>query len=443
MYSRESKAVAVLCLLVGMLAFAFGAIWNGFPLLLHDSGSYILDGFTGDYIAVRTVAYSLFVYYTSLFGTSVWHVILLQSLMLSFVFWRIQTEVFGYQSPWKICLNSLCASLLFGGTWIESQITADAMTPIVILSFLLLLLPTKESKANRLLIGLIFFVSCLCHFSHLPILTIAYLSVCLLSVPSKTRVARLRLKGAGLMLAGAWLLAPLVNAAFSGHLKPVEAYQPHLLGRLAETGVLGRLLTEHCQETKYLFCPYWPPKSLSAKDMIWDEDGLIPKTLGHTDNPAYAQMIRDSIRHYPGMLLVAELKSTALQLYRTKFGDRLYSYASQPWVETVIRKCIPHEYVNFRSARQQMGSLSFAWPNLLLLLSLFASALIFGDRTFRAQLSLASSATWSVIFVALCVVVNATVCASTSLVADRYQARVTWILPALLLPFYFESRKKT
>ena len=440
--NRERRAV-FLAILIATLLFGSAAFWNGFPLLFHDSSNYISDGFSGYFVAIRTVAYAVFVKVSSLSGNSLWNVLIAQNLVLSFLIWRMQTAVTGSRSL-KLYLGACAATAcVFGATWVQSQISADAMTAISVLSFCLLLLPDKLSLLQRAAVLSAFALSTLSHLSHLAILGLAF--TVLFGVrrllPSGSGF---RWKQAGSALASLLILASVLNALSHGGFQPVSSYQPVLLGRLANIGALDRLMSERCPEKNYLFCLNWPKGGFSGKQLVWGADSPVRFTEGHHDNPQYAEMVWDAAKLSPFLILKATVRDPWIQLMRWKFGDRIDSYRDNSFMIKALHENFPDELESFREARQQRGELGFEIPNLLLAISLFLIPIALLSKRGSGLNSPGKQAFW---IISTCVLANSAVCGAISGPLDRYGARVIWLLPSVFflswVGQFFDSKYKS
>jgi len=425
-------------ILLGSALFSIGAVWNKAPILFYDSINYITDGLNGRYVSIRMVTYPLFVKITSFSGLSLWGTLLAQNLMLSFLLWRMQIDLTKKVTVAGFMLICALSALVFGGTWIQSQIMADAMTPVCVLSFILILLPSTRTLSYELMIWATFAISALSHASHLIILSLAFITITAMSRFVRTPQFAFQIKKTGGILVAIFLLSPLINKAATGDFIPVQSSQPHLLARLIETGIIDRLLSEKCGEKKYIFCANKPIPETEANDFLWGNHGMMRgNTYRNVDNPEYAIVIRDSFRYYPMAIFLADLRSFFSQLVHYKLGDRLNTIEMREQILFIIMYD-PLGFAAFSKAKQIEGKLHFTWPNRLLITSFVLMFLILLSRRFRETLLKDKRKYWAFMILVVYVISNAAVCASLSNVRDRYQARVVWLLPTLLFLLSFE-----
>jgi hypothetical protein len=450
--------IEIFLIILAATIFSLGALWNGYPLIFHDSYSYIADGFTGQYQAVHPAAYTLFVKYTSLFGVSLFGPVFFQAILFSFLWRRLQVESTGNCSGFVFLTSVVLAALISGGAWILGLLVADAMTPIFVISSLLICLPTSRSKVMNLCIVVIFLLSGITHLSHLGIvgfvlgvLVIIKILLVFLKVFLKKPQFALTVNGLFkrwcLMTIAVFFCACSLNLSLGGSFKPAEALAPHILGRLAEAGSLGRLIQEDCKNTNYLFCHFWPKNQqiITAKQFIWEKNSPLFATKKQEDNKEYLQMIQGAVLKQPLAWVNASIKSTFTQLISFKLGDRIFSYLNNPWNSGAVGRFFPDEFELFRNARQQRSELFFIWPNILLYSSLAFFVICCFTPSVRKILFCTQlrKASWGGL--GALIFFNALFCGVfTSGLLERYQARVIWLIPAYLgLLILCESKKKT
>ena len=258
------KSAMVVLILASTILLVSLAFFNGFPLVLGDTGAYIIDAprflkfFTINW--ARPVFYSIFILPLHL-KLSVWPIVLVQGLIVAHLLFitlhvtNQKQQVSFVSFLVVILILTVCTSL----PWLVGQIMADVFTGIVILG--LFLLGFGLDRLTKLEIVYIFFLTAGAisfHLSHVPlalglvIVTIA-LQV-LLRWHDWFRVKKLALLIGPIMLATSALLA--VNIAGSGQVTLSPGSPVFLLARLIEDGTARMYLDETCPEKGYALCPY-------------------------------------------------------------------------------------------------------------------------------------------------------------------------------------------
>ena len=126
------------------------AVWNGFPIVFADTGTYLSQAINRYAGWDRPVFYSLFM--LPLHGTiTVWPVVVVQALLAAWVLWLVVLalvpDVFWV---WFVA----GAGVLSGTTWLPwlvSELMPDLFTPLLVLTLCLLaLVPERLTLAGRI-----------------------------------------------------------------------------------------------------------------------------------------------------------------------------------------------------------------------------------------------------------------------------------------------------
>ena len=443
--SKFLQLLIFLC--AGVLIFSSAAIWNGYPLVYHDSFEYIsgrASVLSQAPVSYHPIVYSLLVeVLVSIFG-SLWAVVGFHSLILSFCLWiALDSAGFWINGIALRLLALFVIAIPLSATWIQSTILADGLTSPAVLSFILLNITPKLKRWESWLLVAILALACASHYSHIVLIALlwsAFLCGTEFRRSCSRKYGRLGLSALAIGLSVFFILASTCYEKSARNLAVVPSYHIFLLGRIAETGVLWRLLDERCDSRDYIFCSYRHNPIDDAGDLIWSLSGPIRQTLGPGNHPEYALMIRDSIRFYPFQFIVQNIRSVMRLLVRFRIGPWLVEVGKNP---AVLRERVPAELPFYLNARQQTQSLSFYWENICLY-SFVAGAFVMALHLFCIShgRGLTPYARELVLMGFLAIVLNAFVCGSLSAVRDRYQARVVWMLPAFLLLGVGESFRR-
>lgn len=348
--------------LLGALPLLWIAVYNGFPLVDYDAGTYIGSGFSFSFPLDRPIFYGLFIALTSA-GVSLWGTLLAQAWLTSLAIFKLLGLIDGseevnstsrFQFVRQLIVIGLLA-ILTPISWYVSTVMADVFTPLLVIGVAGLILAGKN-QGYAFWRGLTF-ASALMHGSHYLILGsifgLIFLGELAASKFSWGQLRRLKVWRVGAVLGVAILMlstANLKNQVFT----PSPASHIFLLGRLTETGLLERHLTIACQKESNNSGPLCEhldhfPKTLS--DFIWSSE--MPHAKQGWMN------VKDYYRAV-GTQIVKEEPISFLQAGIAEFWQHLTHLSSfaVPMPEEhpaskVIKERFPTAFSAFQSGRQQ------------------------------------------------------------------------------------------
>lgn len=114
-------------------------MYNGFPLVFSDTGVYVSAAVDRYLPRDRSVWYSVLATMFDL-RLSPWLSIFVQSLITSWVIWRLVPAIFGIISPFRLILLALLLTVVTGLPWFAGQMLPDISTSLMILALALLCL---------------------------------------------------------------------------------------------------------------------------------------------------------------------------------------------------------------------------------------------------------------------------------------------------------------
>ena len=441
------------------------ALWNGYPIVFADTGTYLSQAIHRYAGWDRPVFYSLFM--LPLHATvTLWPVAIVQALLTAWVLWLVcRALVPGIPAPAFIG----GAGLLAAGTWLPflvSEAMPDLFTPLLVL--LLCLLALVPVRRPVLLAGLAAFMIAT-QLSSLPL-------ACVLAavLGFKGPVGNLSERGLGLAPQGPdpdadppppgqiahvkplrrWLLlfAPpalavtglcVVNLAAHGRFAVSPFGNIFMLARVIYDGPGMAVLQRDWPATHWRLCPFigtFPPTS---DDFLWTPDSPLNRAGGPKIVSLDADaIIRSALLTDPLGEARAALGNTLRQLVRFQSGDGLAAWPEQ--VSPVIAKDFPvREQAAYASARQQAGSLSLP-PLLARIHAAVALSGVIGciavlPAAFRRRPACAGL----LLAVLIALPLSAAITGGLSAPHDRYQARIMWLPPfAAVLSFAALRRRR-
>ena len=431
-------------LLAGLILISAG-LYNGFPLVTSDSGTYLNSALLHDVPDDRPATYGLFIWATG-WRVTLWLVIMAQGLILADLLRRYAALL----AP-RVAANGVGQLALVGITawatgvsWFCSQLMPDIFTAIGLLALGLVLLGQHQGPASRGWLVFVLVLSAIMHSSNLLTFSLVALGVGAVAWRKGLfrrgllSARRWRLATAGALVG--WLLLPGMHAALGGGFELSRASSAFLIARLCETGVLEKFLHQNCDPAdRYSLCAYRDKLPADAMSFMWDPNSPLYQTGGWNANRAeYQRIIRQiaaSPRYYP--LLVSEsVQATLRQLTHIGHGDGLTPYRENSNPYWKVQNFASYELKEYLSSMQNRGQLNFTALNervyTLYAVALLALGALLGTSLRR---HLRPTAVLLVLVLAGGVVANAFVTGSLANVLDRLQARVAWVLPfaALLL----------
>jgi hypothetical protein len=415
------------------------ALYNGYPTVFSDTGSYLLTGkFFIAFAPFRAPGYSIFTRLTSL-DSSAWFTITMQAAMVVYVLY--ETCIYLFDGDRKYSDLSFLASIfiltaLTSLPWVVSLLMPDVFAGVLFLSAFLLAFAGELRRIQRIALAATFAIAVAAHASLLPIavvfavavVALRYVSRVASEVPSKRAVA-------------AWLLVPiLVSGLFTASLNRrmglgftlSPSRNAFLLATLFGDGLAEDFLRANCQKHYFTSCKYLSnlPRT-QGEFLFWHP--LYPE-LRKAHPAEMEKIVRGTILAYPVQFAISSARGTLRQLTSFRTGDEIRSYGAKEWNNGVIPRVFPGDLQAFLNARQyhdrltHLADVSALVDTTVFWLSLAACLLIAGTGRFGRLNTFFFSAM-------AFLVINASICATFAGVYDRYQSRVAWIIPFCLTAY--------
>ncbi len=430
------------------------AVWNGYPLVFADTGTYLSQAINGHLGWDRPPFYSLFMLPLHLTITT-WPVVAAQA-MLTVAVLRMVAAVRWRWMP-------LVAAALAALTWLPflvSQLMPDVFTPLLIL--VLLMAPVRE--ATRFWKGWRPFSLVLPPPSGAgavsggpdepghdaikrgtrrafprPLNTlwptevnVVFTAFTIAAQQSSLllSLALLPFRPSAIKPIFLAVTALLAVSMLAHHRLALSPYgNVFMLARVIYDGPGMDALHRQCPGAGWRLCAYldrFPPKS---DDFLWRSDSPIVLAGGHKIISAEADaIIAAALRAEPGREALAMLRNGWEQLTRYASGDGLESWPIEvtPWIE---RDFPPAEQARYAAGLQARGLLAVPpWlariHTVVAETGIVACAVLLPFMLYRRH----RSARWllGVLFV---LPVSALITGGLSTPHDRYQSRIMWLPP--------------
>jgi hypothetical protein len=409
------------------------AIWNRFPLVFFDSGTYIDSCFTLTPKIDRPIGYSLFMRIVS-WQASMWFVVIFQALILNYLiikFLKIFNTIKDYRFyhiPIVIVL-----AIFTGMGWYASQIMPDIFTAILGLSIFVLFFDKSIKIYELFLLSIFIFFSLISHYSHLviSILFLIFIFVFFFRF-MKNQVDGFLIKTGllSLIIALSFLFIAFYNYKNNEGFKISHSNHIFLNARLYGSGVLQRYLDENCHAEPSFLCNYKNELPDAQYKMLWSEESPINKEgLNWKEANKKLGDVNKRILKKPKYLFLfafESLKSSIVQLTQVNVGSGIFPYieGSSPYFN--VYKYRRPDFIAYKTSRQNWDQLDFKPVNFinyfLHIVSLIMIVFVLMKKIGSPDLL---KTIW---FVLLFIITNAIVTASMSNVYDRTHARVSWLM---------------
>jgi hypothetical protein len=405
------------------------ALWNGYPIVFADTGTYLSQAMHRYLGWDRPVFYSLFIYPLHL-GLTTWPVILVQSCLTLLVL-DMTRRALGVPRRWLAALTLFLAVATWL-PWTVSELVPDLFTPLLVL--LLGLLTFSPARLQLWQRAAMTALAAFMIATQQSSVALAFALLCVF-IPSRLLLADRRNPSRlfAPLLAPAIAVAAmvLVNTVGFGQASLSPYGNVFLLARVIYDGPGMAVLRRDCPERGWLLCPFLDRFPAKENDFLWDKASPIVLAGGHKAVSADAgAIIRAAIAAQPGRLLAAAWDNTLEQLTRFASGDGLQSWArpAGTWIDADFP---PRESAAFHAARQQMGTLEVPPPLAAVhrgtALAGIAAALVVLPIAWRRR----HVAAWYLALALLTLPISAAITGGLSAPFDRYQSRIVW-LPAVM-----------
>ncbi len=426
-------------LFIASIVLLWVAIYNGFPIVYSDTSTYLSSGFEFETPADRPITYGLFIYLTSIGGTTLWLTALAQCLIIVYVIYLLFKYFTRLKDPALYSLFAVVLLSVFSSLpWIGGMLLADIFTPVTIFSLLILVFGKDIQKLDKVLLYVLFFLSNAMHMSHLLINLLLIISILFFSYLKYFK------KTFELVSKKQMLILLFITLSGIAIMSSAMSKSKHIfyMGRMVENGILKKYLDENCATKSYQLCAYKDSLPPNADRFLWDFENSPVYKLGgwKTTKEEFNTIISETFTRpeYIALHLKAAASNTLEQLTTFNLGEGNIAFPKGTKLHERIG-LFTNDLDRYESSKQTKGELLlFNQMNNIQLITVYVSLLLilialFGiDKTRNRQFFLLS------VFVLAGLFFNDMVCASLSTVANRFAVRVMWMIPLLLLLLIFD-----
>jgi len=459
---NNPKVLGSFLVVLAFFIFITPALWNGFPLIFTDSLSYLTSGV--DIVAPvdRPIFYGLFIRTFNIIF-DLWGAVLIQAVLVMYLLLKLSDILFPkipkiYSIFWLILVG-----LLTSASWFISQLSADIFTACLFLSMIILALTSShQSLLNDLFMSALLILEVCMHSGNLIIgfLLFAFILVFMLIQKRAWRdIQRFSI----LVIASLAISATMIvasNVLFKQGFTLNRWGKIIFLARILEDGPGLQYLNEVCPEQNLKICAALPLfneavkqefalglrddpelKNLVLNALLWDGGINIGGGL-YAMNKEATPIILGVMKAYPLQMALAFTKNTIDQFKTFSVGNQFGSTAKLVAINTFFESNFPSMFQSYQDSKQYSDRVRLVTNALnpiyssVIYLSLgiaVASLFVFRYRN-RQNMNFLASPLCLVIFGLVgFLVFNALITGGISAVFGRYQSRVIWLLPAIIL----------
>lgn len=439
--SRFSLEPAV-AVCVGALFLAWPALYNRCPLFYPDSMTYLGDGRVlaravflhqlSEYYGMRSFIYSLGILPWH-WNVTPWPVVAFQSLLTAYVLWLVVRSIVPRQTAKRYLILLALLSLFTSLSWYCSLIMPDILGPVLYLCIYLLVFARNDlTRADHVAVFLIAWWGVGSHATHLMLAGgLCILLVLLLILRRPFMQARWKAVGEVALIV---VLAAAAQLALNDYLYGEPSLNgdrpPFLMARVIADGPGRWYLEKHCPEVKFAICDHVHDLPSDPNVFLWGANGIW-----QSSDDDYAERLKQeempfviaTLRAYPRQQLTKSVVAFWQQLAVFGLYDLDASNVVLDEYDNVFPGGRPH-YLQSRQAQNTLPLEFFTsvgnWAILVSIVMICAFAvLLWRKRSARL-------AGLSVVIVST-VVANALVTGPLSMVEDRFQSRIIWLLSFL------------
>ena len=250
------------------------ALWNGYPLVFSDTGTYLAQAIEHYAGWDRPIFYSLFLLPLHMTLTT-WPAIAAQALLIAHVLHIVRRTLLPQASVWWLVPLAGAMSVASSLPWIASQLSPDVFTGVLVLVLaLLIFVPDRLYLGER--IWLVAFAAFMiaAHLSH--VLLALLLLVVLL--PFRFRCTTVVRSIAPLALAGIALIS--VNLLAFGRASLAPFGNIFLLTRVIYDGPGMDVLRHDCPSSGWRLCAFIDRMPAIEDDFLWRQNGPVVQAGG-------------------------------------------------------------------------------------------------------------------------------------------------------------------
>lgn len=438
-------------ILLGTIISCFIAFYNNYPLVYPDTGSYLHSGWDNVVFLDRTIFYGLFLFEAS-FGSSVILMVFFQAWMVCYLLFKTLGIFFEGLQLRALFLGLVLFTTIFTGfSYNVSILIPDIFASITLLAAINLLLNQRLNVFESILISVLFIFSICTQLSAIPILSFTFALAFIFVLWRKMRaeqafVSFKRLLIVSGLAASTLVIIPSVHYYYDGQYKISGGNHVFLINHLFEIGVLEEYLQDNCDQKDYKICAYKDSIAILGWDFMWSEKSPLQRTGGwEVNRKEYKTIIIDILtdKRYFWKVVRKSVEYSFKQFFTFQ------TTVSPPLVDRggpigQVQWRLPDTTKEYLSSKQSSNTLNLGFVNTVempvILFSLVALLFILLSPTIFNMLG--AKEKWFSVIVVVYTIGSAVMCSNLSTIHPRFQNRIVWLLPIVLVVIGLKLREK-
>jgi hypothetical protein len=435
------------------------AFYNRFPLVFPDTGAYLSVAWGPHWTLDRSGFYGLIFRLFSGFDphTQLWAGLVAQVAFVAAVVCLSARRLIPNLSSFLQLAIILSMAIATSLPWHAAQLMPDVFAGVTVL--LLWLASTRNPTESGVpLLWLCAFAAALMHYTYVPLFAAAaggsLAAQLMLRSATISEIIKRALIGSA-VLAAVLATHTVANGVALNRWTPAPLGSMFVFARLNEEGIVQPWLEENCPKgTTPDLCRAEPLLPRDSQQLLWANSSpmlrLVTDAGGTNTNQEFIRQLQTanlgSIEARPIAFARRVLQAGAVQFFRFNALDDecpevcgAHSSAVYGWIHDARPSLLPA----FLSSKQLQGTISkslaraITWPVALLSLTLIPLLAMFAWKRrddLACTLIAATSAS---------LVVNALITGGLSDVHDRYQSRIVWLAPFMLIALAVRWRRQS
>jgi hypothetical protein len=419
--------------LVGTLISMIPAVINGYPLIFFDTGTYIIQALELKGQLDRPPFYSLSILPFHA-GISLWPVAVAQALLTVTVLVRFLEHAVGLDEPRLLVTVIAATNAATSFAWFTTLVMPDIHTATIIMLCWLVFSPAVLATRGERIVSILLLGGLVSmHTANVP-LTLG-LSACAIGLRLMSKQAgparRVAITAAGVLgvIAVAVVGQMLYSVLVIGKAVPSVMAPLFLLARLIHDGPGRDVLLSRCPDAGWELCALLDHLGTDHNDLLWSAGSAyqqLIRRVGEVAAIAEAQsIVSETVRTYPLRVVGNALMNGARQFVTI---SSIYRPCPCPAkrIDTVIQTHFAGEWPAYVAALQTTGRFPPDWLDAvnMVVAAVAGAGLVAAAASSRRDRPL-------IAYVFLALAGNAVLLGGLSGPAERYQARIVWLIPAL------------
>jgi hypothetical protein len=449
MRDRRSSLLSASAVLLATLLFLWPAVYNGFPLLMADSMTYIADGLPvaraiflhrfSEYYGMRSLIYSLGIFPFH-WNVTPWPIAFFQSLLAAWVLWLVVRFFSTRHTVLRFLALAVLMTAFTSIAWYTCFIMPDILGPLAYLAFFLLFFAWESlSRIERAGLCLLACWGITAHSTHLLLAAALFVLLALFAVfqcrPFRRSVPALGAVAASLALA---IVAQVALYAYLDGKPSLNGQRPpYLTARIIADGPGRWYIESHCATEHWAVCGLRDHLATDADSFLWGDDAPFQTATDDVQSLLEEQDTKfflATLRAYPRQQLQISAANWGHQLMA--FG--LYDFDPSDWTLAQFNQTIPASRASYLRGREARSELPLDALTDVQFWTLIVSLTIVAGLTPLLWRRHSTGLPGLVLVVFSMVVLNAFLTGVLSVVDERYQCRVIWLIPLLAAVFVLD-----